>query len=159
VEGLLDGQDAVCYCSCHGANHECLLVGGAKPPQHRSRIWWPPVPGGCLFARSPGRHGLPRKPDEIYPQASNSRYAASALLGKPKPPWQSSDVQYSREVSPVARPKAIVLPREDVRLADYDNGLRAQIAGTSFDFTQPLAWRRGWLEADTHEIGQLEGTQ
>ena len=46
----------------------------------------------------------------------------------------------------------------DIRLADYDNGFAAQLAGASFDFGQPLGWRRGWLQADTEEIGQMGGT-
>jgi hypothetical protein len=45
----------------------------------------------------------------------------------------------------------LALP-EDVDHADYDRGFEAQLLGASFDFDKPLAWRLGWLEADTHEI-------
>ncbi len=41
--------------------------------------------------------------------------------------------------------------KQDVRLADYDRGFQARLDGDMFEFDRQLAWRRGWLEADTQE--------
>jgi hypothetical protein len=41
--------------------------------------------------------------------------------------------------------------RDDVRLADYNNGFLAHQQGQPFEFNQNIAWRRGWYEADLAE--------